>query len=350
MYESARPFGKIAPDFAQTRHDRRNKIIMQLRWQICLALLCASTECSPATIPAVNTVKHDPALSAIPDLPGPGFSYDAAYTLPRITPIASIMACIAAMHDLALLNWNSYIGEPRTWTHPGFPEVSVIMDDVGGSKSTVRFALWLMQAAVRDMMFRNRYRTAAFLGRYRKVLIGRLQFVHNPTAGVEKVGTSTETNIGTETSGSNVSFRFEVPSAPGRAISNNPLAARVDYLDKRMDMRDTYFIIIWLLMAFGSRGYQPLRIFHCNVRSLTVEAMTVWTNVSRPPRGEHPLTAADMVNMVAQLALVVQRDHRYREMNVLIYDDGIEVARGAIRIRPLPRDLVVPSTANVTVA
>ena len=323
---------------------------MQLRWKICLALLCASTECSPATIPAVNTVKIDPALSAIPDLPGLGFSYDAAYTLPRITAIASIMACIAAMHDLALLNWNSYIGEPRTWTHPGFPEVSVIMDNVGGSKSTVRFALWLMQAAIRDMMIRNTYRTAAFLGRYRKVLIGRLQFVRNPTAGVAKIGSSTETNIGNETGGSNVSFRFEVPSAPGRALSNHRLGARVDYLDKRMDMRDTYFIIIWLLMAFGSRGYQPLRIFHCNIRSLTVEAMTIWTDLSHPPRGQHLLTAADMVNMVAQLALVVHRDHRYREMNVLIYEDGVEVARGAIRTRPLPRDLAVPLTANVSVA
>ncbi|KAL8892969.1 MAG: hypothetical protein Q9192_005545 [Flavoplaca navasiana] len=295
-------------------------------------------------------MNQDPALSAIPDLPGQGFSYDAAYTLPRITPVASIMACIAAMHDLALLNWNSYIGEPRTWTHPGFPEVSVIMDDVGGSKSTIRFALWLMQAAIRDMMIRNSYRTAAFLGRYQRVLIGRLQFVRNPTAGVAKLGRSTETNIGDETSGSNVSFRFEVPSAPGRAISIDPFGARIDYLDKRMDMRDTYFTIIWLLMAFGSHGYQPIRIFHCIVKSITVEAMTIWNNMSHPPRGQHPLRAADMVEMVAQLALVVQRDHRYREMNVLIYEDGVEIARGAIRIRPLPRDLAVPLTANVTLA
>ncbi|KAI4268101.1 MAG: hypothetical protein LQ337_008039 [Flavoplaca oasis] len=323
---------------------------MQLHWQICLVLLCASTDCSPAALPAVNTVNQNPKLSAIPDLPGQGFSYDAAYTLPRITPIASIMACIAAMHDLVLLNWDSYIGDSRTWTHPNYPEVSVIVDDVGGSKCTVRFALWLMQAAIRDMMIRNRYRTAAFLGRYQRVLVGRLQFVRNPITGGEKLGTPTETNLSNETSGSNVSFRFELPSAPGRVISNDPLGARVDYLDKRMDMRDTYLTIIWLLMAFGSRGYQHLRIFHCNVKSLTVEVMTIWTNVSHPPRGQQPLTTADMVNMVAQLALAVQRDHRYWEMNIFIYEDGLETARGAIRTRPLPGGLVVPLTANVTVA
>ena len=328
----------------------QKQLIMQLRRLTCIAILCTKTYCIPTALPATTPGKHDLALSAIPDLPDREFTYDVTYIKPPLTPTACVMACIAAMHELALLDWNTYISTERTWTHPNSPKASLILDNVGGSRCTVRFALWLIQAAIRHMMIQHRYQTSAFLGRYRKVLIGRVQFVRNPVYGVEGSETSADPGIGGEKNGSSLSFKLKVPSAPGPAILNNRLGASVEYLPKRMDIRDTYFIIIWLIMAFGSHGYQPLRIFQCNFVSITVEARTIWNSALRPASREGLLSAADMVNFVAQLAVVVHRDNKYREMNVLVYDGGVEVARGAIRTSPLPRGMPVPLTANVTVA
>lgn len=321
---------------------------MQLRLQVCIALLCAATKCNPVAVPAIIPAGQDLGLSALPDLPDLDFTYDAAYTIPHLSSTASIMACVAAMRELALLDMNSNIGRTKTWTHPGYPEVSVLMEEVGGSRSTVRFAMWLIQAAIKDIMVRQRYQTSAFLGQYRNVIIGRVQFIrHQHAGGAEPQIT---VGVGGEKSSSDVSFDLKLPSTTGRTASNDDFSASVQYLDKVMDKRDTFFTIIWLLMAFGSHGNEPLRVYGCNVLSVTAEVRTIWNSVTRPARQHYLLKAADMVNMVAHLAVVLVRVNHYREMNLIISEDGVEIARGAIRTRPLPGELAFPLTSNVTVS
>ncbi|KAL8671952.1 MAG: hypothetical protein Q9168_003578 [Polycauliona sp. 1 TL-2023] len=299
---------------------------------------------------ATSLVGQDLGFSSLPDLPDQDLTYDAQYLPGTLSSIASFMACVAAMHELALLEKDSFIGDNRIWFHPGYPEVSVTMVEVEGCRSTARWAMWLIQAAIRDIMIRSRYQTAEFLGQYRKVKIGIVQILksrhpvpldmpqQSSIAGATKPSTSND-----------VSFKVQKPNGTGSTILADPYDARVNYLDKPMDMRDTFFSLIWLLMAFGTYGHMPLRVFHISFLTITTEVRTIWNRVPHSPSGEPPLTAADMVNMVASLAVVLARDLTFKEMNVFVIEKGVLIARGAIRTEALPRGLVLPMTSNVTV-
>ncbi|KAL8648697.1 MAG: hypothetical protein Q9226_005894 [Calogaya cf. arnoldii] len=323
---------------------------MKLRSQICTALLCAATKCISAAVPATFLAGQKPRLSALPDLPNPDFHYDAAYTLPHFSPTASIMACVAAMRELALLDKNAYLGEIKSWTHSGYPEVTVLIEDVGGSRSTVRFAMWVIQAAIKDMMQRSMFQTSAFLGHYRNTIIGRVQFLPHQVVGVDNepqntAGAGPDADGGKSSSG--VSFNFESPAfLPAVTASKGDFDARVQYVGKAMDLRDVYFTLIWLMLVFGSYGNEPLRVLECKVPSVTIEVRTLWNSVARPEMRPRPLTAADMVNMLAALAVVVEKDHEFSEMDIVIFEEGVVIARGVIRLGdPLASSLLTP---NVT--
>lgn len=42
-----------------------------------------------------------------------------------------------------------------------------------------------------------------------------------------------------------------------------------------------------------------------------------------------------MVNMIARLAVVLVRDDTWKEMNLIVEDGVVVIARGAIRVKPL---------------
>ncbi|KAL8790931.1 MAG: hypothetical protein Q9213_000356 [Squamulea squamosa] len=258
------------------------------------------------------------------------------------------MASVAAMRELAQLNINSFIGNTKTWSHPGYPGASVTMQGQGGKRSSIRFAMWLIQASIKDTMLRERYQTAVFFGWYHGARIGRVIFSATGYDNVE--ATSRVATPVVQNNLSSLSFNLDIPSTGRSPVSQDDLDARVQYIGKAMDRRDSFFTMIWLLMAFGCHSNQPLRAFSCSVPAVTVEARTIWNAVMRPPSHPYMLKAGDMVNMIAQLAVVLARDQTYREMNVIITDEGVEIARGVIRTRPLPPSSALPLTPNVTIS
>ncbi|KAL8770426.1 MAG: hypothetical protein Q9209_003852 [Squamulea sp. 1 TL-2023] len=236
------------------------------------------------------------------------------------------MASVAAMRRLAYLDINSFIGNTKTWSHPEYPGVSVTMRGEEGRGSSVRFAMWLIQASIKDIMFLERYQTAVFSGWYRGIRVGRITFSATGHANVE--GTSRIATPSVKNNISSISFDLNISSTGRSPVSTDHLDARVQYVDKAMDRRDAFFTMIWLLMAFASRYNEPLGAYSCSVPAVTAEVRTIWNAVLRPPRPPYLLKAGDMVNMIAQLAVVLTRDQVYQEMNVIISDEGVEIARG----------------------
>ncbi|KAL8998626.1 MAG: hypothetical protein Q9169_002377 [Polycauliona sp. 2 TL-2023] len=307
-------------------------------------------DCTSATLPATNAIGQDLGVPSLPNLPDKDLTYDVRYLSGQLSPRASIMACVAAMHELALLDMNTSIGQRRRWTHPNYPGVIVSMEEHQGSRSTARFAMWLIQAAIRDMMLRQTYQPSELRGQYRKVPIGRVYFSQSSQHTVPLEQAQTTAPAASKQSINGVSFNLQLPKGPGRTASNDAYNARVQYLDKPMDMRDAFFSVIWLLMTFGGYGHEPLRVSHIVVLSITVEVKSVWNTVRRSPGGAYSLTAADMVNMVASLAVVLEREPNLREMNVLVSEGEVLLARGAIRTGPLPREMASALMANVTMS
>ena len=52
--------------------------------------------------------------------------------------------------------------------------------------------------------------------------------------------------------------------------------------------------------------------------------------------------------MLAGLAVQILRENKFNEMDIIISEDGVTIARGAIRTKPLPRPPTVLAAANVT--
>ncbi|KAL8856137.1 MAG: hypothetical protein Q9178_007262 [Gyalolechia marmorata] len=313
---------------------------MQLHIQIGSILLYAVTICIAAAVPSATPAAQGLELSALPDLPDQDFRYVTLYRGPSFSFRTAVMASVAAMHKLASLNFGSSIRNPSTWTHPDYPGVNITMHGDEGERPTVRFAMWLIQAAIKDMMVRDRYATAVFIGFYREVQIGRVWFLATPHAGTEEPQISAAAGAGKDRNGS--SFDVEIASAVRTVASDDKLHADTVYLAKAMDKRDSFYTCLWLLMALGAHDNDPLGFVQFVFQAITVEVRSIWNTVKRPSSHPDVLRTGDMVNMIAHLPIIMMHDDMFREMNVIVSDEGVVIARGAIRTSPKPGQLALP--------
>ncbi|KAL8734994.1 MAG: hypothetical protein Q9166_001119 [cf. Caloplaca sp. 2 TL-2023] len=330
------------------KHDPSKYVVMRLHLQTCTSALYIVSLCIAAAVPTARPALEDLDVSTLPDVPGRDFRYVAAYREPTLPKTACIMASVAAMRELAHLNINSYISNAQAWTHQEYPGVSITVWGEGGRRSTVRFAMFMVQAGIRDMMIRNRYQTSIFFGWFRDARIGRIVFTSEPHTNDKPSQISAIPD--TEVHRTRISFDLELPSAITTPASNEKLHADVQYLEKAMDSRDSFLMIIWLLMALGAHDDEPLDTFQCSILAITVEVRTVWNAVKRPASHSYFLKSGDMVNMVANLAVILLRENTYREMNLIITDNTVEIARGVVRTRSLLKEIQLPVTANVTIS
>lgn len=329
---------------------------MRIHLQCCLFLRHAISFCTAAVIsngiiplPTAIPTVEDFNVSALPDMPDQDFRYVAAYREPVLPNTACIMAGVSAMRELALLDINSLVSDTEKWTHPDYPGVVVSLAGERGERLTVRWAMWLVHAGVKDMMLRTRYQTSTFFGWFRDVKIGHVMFDAIAVEAKTAPQLPRMSPIASTTSGSRVSFNFSLPGPEAaNPAANDDLHAQVEYVGKAMDSRDSLEMIIWLLMSLGPRDNEPLAVYQCTIPAITSNVVTIWNAVKRP--GSHPylLNSGDMVNMIARLAVILLREDKWQEMNVVISDDGVVIARGAIRTKPLSGPIVLPATTDVS--
>ncbi|KAL8687727.1 MAG: hypothetical protein Q9224_005066 [Gallowayella concinna] len=323
---------------------------MHLHLQMCLAFLYTTLLYSAATVPAANTTRQDLELSALPDRPDQNFRHEVAYREGHSLPEnAIIMVCVAAMQEIAHLDTDAYVSNTKSWVHPEYPGVALSVLAEGGRTMSVRFARWLIHAAMRDMMFRDRYEMSVSRGWYREDFIGGITFYPEPDGSAQQSLVSPPPNA---SSGIAFSFQHGQSGTTGISTLGDQLHAYVEYEGKAMDKRDTFLSIIWLLLALGGRGGELLRSLYVKTKAITVEVRTIWNSISRPGTEQYIVTCGDLINMLARLAVILQKENRFSEMNVIIREGQgkPEIARGAIRTKPMPprTRITVPGTMNVT--
>lgn len=220
-------------------------------------------------------------VGALPNLPNPHFRYTAAYHGEVISNLASTMACVAANHELAMMGFDDPVNTAQKWTHPEYPDVALGFAEYNGKPVTVRWAMFLVYAAIKDMMLRDRYERSTFFGYYRDSPIGRVLFypVQQP-ANFPPPEATLNANTTKDTNGVTYDVRL---SAPGLSPSlNDELQARVVYLDKAMDRRDALLTIIYLLIGIGGRNNAELHAYHCTLVAITTRVSTIWNKIPSP--------------------------------------------------------------------
>ena len=262
------------------------------------------------------------------------------------------MICITAMRELALLPFEDDDIPEKTWTDPRFPEVELIVGPTrGGGKLTVRFALWMITAVTRYMMGENRFQTAYFSGTYRGSRVGDVRFSR---ATIKAAGYNTSVAQQPQTSGNTAAernlngleFTFDrVGSDTDLSVRGDQLRAKVNYLGTSINRRDMLMMILWLILWLAPRNREPLGVWRITQELLTSEVTVLWNRVKQD---RYLLTGGDVISFLAYLPEVLLREDIYQEMDIVIHDGGVTVARGSFRAKPLTGLLGLPTATNIT--
>ncbi|KAL8925661.1 MAG: hypothetical protein Q9208_003344 [Pyrenodesmia sp. 3 TL-2023] len=238
--------------------------------------------CHPAAVPPVSTPGFEELeVGALPNLPNADFRYTVAYRAESLSNLASIMACVAANRELAMMGFDEPVSTAQRWTHPEYPGVALRFVEENMKPVTVRWAIFLVYAAIRDMMLRDRYQASVFFGYYRESPIGRVLF-YPITQGANLQQSESTTIAGTpkDTNGATFDVRPFAPRA--NPSPNNILHAEVEYNDTAMDRRDALLMIIYLQISLGGRHNAPLRVYHCALAAITTKVNTIWNMIPSP--------------------------------------------------------------------
>ena len=269
-------------------------------------------------------------IGALPAMPDADFTYLAGFRLPHLPYTACVMAAVTAMRELALLDLDDHMS--GRWTHPDYPGACVSVAGLDERAITVRFALWLIHAGIREMLRRQRYEMAKFVGNFRGREVGYSIFEAYTPRDIDQRQASSghrQPPISSSKSRTIVSLTLE---------GDDQLHADVEYLPKEVDRRDIFIMLIYLMMSLASfRIDFPLMAYHASYDAISARIRTIWNGVQAPaadPR-QQDLTAGDMVSMIPKEPEHCIRENQFREMSIVSTEDETVIGRWAIRMKAI---------------
>lgn len=310
---------------------------------------------------STNTILNLIAPTAInlsdmwPNLPNEDFGYSARYHGAALPDVPCMMVCVYAMRELALLPDFSdrYLG--KTWIRDDYPQVAMSVGNPG-DMTTVRWAMWTITAAIRDMMLRNHFQTSEFNARFIGVRIGIVKFFAPNTIKLLSATNRTKSAVPqvAEAASMAVHNTATVSVNLGNSDLNTNLIddglwASLTYRTKDIPRGDVFMTIIWMLLNLAPHENNE------RVLVLTVTAPTITTAVTTrfirvkeiSPRVD-PLMYGNLISLLARLPEVLLRENRFCEMDIVVKDDGVSIGVGTIRSTVPSGSVGFPLTANVS--
>ncbi|KAL8699146.1 MAG: hypothetical protein Q9201_006174 [Fulgogasparrea decipioides] len=327
---------------------------MQARCSLLLILLqtisvrAAEAIATAGPVIARPSAAPNPNLSTLPNIPDADFDYISRYDNTPLSENACVMVFMAAMRQLALSRFEDLLPDGLSWQHERYPGVVLLLEPPQGSRTiSVRFALWTVNAALRDMMFRDRFKKMELLATYRGVRIGTVQMfppsTSTPAVNAKRGPAIMQHPQGdglAPTTSSRNSVAFDVNStrvgADGGTVTDDQLQAHVDFLAKVIDRRDIWVMTAWSMLYLAPSNPYPLGFWRTTIPSVASEVTSIWNSV-RPRPGTRPylVTNGDLISLLARLPEYLLQENKFREMNIAINENGIDLAKGSFRTKPL---------------
>ncbi|KAL6717718.1 hypothetical protein ACLMJK_005633 [Lecanora helva] len=306
-----------------------------------LFVLCryVTTTALPSNVSSTDLeLGNTHSLAAIPDLPGDDFSFRIEWRTPRISEISSIMACIWAMRELALQDFESGTISQGGWVHPRFPGVLLaVVPPAGKDRLTVRFAMWVITATLRVIVEARLNKTIALTGDYKGRTIGTAKLTEAPpddSMPLDTVGYN----------GSQLAFekpsqkRFSFPLSNASSHSGvelgsgDQLHATINFLDTAIDRYDIFFSVAWFMLACAKDNHKWLAFLNMMAEAPRSRITSSWNAVRQ---AQTRMSFGDLISFLAYLPEYCVQQETFREMDATISDDNAPVARGSIRARPI---------------
>lgn len=236
------------------------------------------------------------------------------------------------------------------------PKPRCLFTPNAGDINIVRWALWGLAAAIRDMMVRSRFQTAQYDTTYMGIQVGVVKFFapHRIDAGAK--GNLTEL-VPSQTSGpasatnhTDTTFT-SFKNSNGNVTSSNSddLWAEVTFRTAEIPIKGTFMSIVQALLNLGPLNStalitQPLAVIG---DALTVKIVTSFKRVERstPPSFNY----GHVVKGLAGLPRVMLRENKFAEVDIRLIVDGENVGNGRIRKRPM-NELALPVTMNISLS
>ena len=320
-----------------------------------LLLLCCSAF---ATMSFSNLSSIDPklgvnnSLTAIPDLPGDDFGFTIFWGREQLFEAPSIMVCIWAMRELALLDFEKDSIPQRGWIHPRFPQVQLLVSPpVGTDHLSVRFAMWVITATVRLIVTAKLNRSLDFVGFYKDKAIGAASLTQSPS-NINVPYNSSHNNgsrpdhDGSWSAGFLFSFSNVSPQSNTTLGSGDKLHAKVQFLSTPIDRDDILMGVTWFILACAKDNKKRLFVLSIEFKATLSRITTIWNPVRQ---SQYPMTIGDLISFLAYLPEYLLQQQMFREMDIVITDDGVIVARGSFRAASIGNIMELSSNPNISI-
>ena len=266
-----------------------------------------------------------------------------------------MMVCVFAMRELALLpNFDGDHEIPgKTWIRDDYPQVAMSVGNPG-DVVTVRFAMWTIAAAIKDIMIRSRFQTSQFIGTWLGIRVVFVNFFASNTIATTAVANRTKYAVPKEVSTPNDNTAIvpiNVVDLSFNATSNDDqLWASLTYKTKEISKRDMFMAIIWALLNLAPhQNEERIRLITITHFAITTSVKTSFVRVRDVPARLQQLQYGNLVSLLAKLPEILLREDMFREMDILVEDNNVVVGKGTMRLAASSGSMGLPLIANVSV-
>ena len=318
---------------------------------LSLQAIAASLPAFPANIklPTLAT-KNLSNSNRYPDLPDDSFSYSVRYGNPTISATSCMMLAVFAMRELALQDFESSF-EGKTWALYSYPDVKVSFTPKSGHTSTVRWALWSLAVAIRDMMVHNRFQTAQFETHYSQAQVGTVKFFVPHGIGAEAGANQTGLAPSLTPAPASATNGTDTILISSSDLEDNPggLFIQMAFRTIGIPRMDVFMSIVQGLLNLAPKSStrritKPLAVIG---DALTFNIATSFTSIERssPPF----LRYSHIMLTLAALPRLMLREGKFDEVDVKLLLDDHVIGNGMMRRGPRI-GLQALVTANVSVS
>lgn len=328
-------------------------------------LLCILSLSKAAAIPALISTNTNLNLitptatnlsDSLPNLPNEDFEYSVHYHGSSLPDVPCMMVTVFAMRELALEVFSEKI-DGKTWIMNGYPHVAMSVENPGDIL-TVRWTMWTISAAIKDMMRRNRFQTSEFKGTYLGHPIGVVKFFAPNTIETVAMAKGAANAVPQIAGGASIANQSTATISINRddrkvnATSNDDqLRASLTYKTKEISRRDMFNTIIWMLLNLAPhKNDERVLVITVTTPAITTSVTTHFIRVPRIPPRIEPLKYANLISLLAKLPEVLLRVNMFREMDIVVKDVDVAIGKGTLRSTDLDGFVGFPLTANIVVS
>ncbi|KAL8838131.1 MAG: hypothetical protein Q9170_002272 [Blastenia crenularia] len=316
---------------------------MQCSNWFLLASLYAHLSLAAAPTPTTN-------LSALPNFPDNRFTMTVSHQLPSIDWTSCQMVIFKGLRDLTLRDFNGQLeSNIHVYNDKNLPQAYLSVGPglgPGSGKPSIRFAIWTVAVAMRDVLTRQECKKASYTGYWEGRPMVLLSFLAHEQVGEmqgameqrkrhrrDEVRPISFTPGAREDIGNSSFISFPRQRNDQRNLGVDELSASVTYLSKPLDRRDSFMHIATLMLGLAPINARPLSVFRSSEMAITAKVQSILNRAGRVV--PYVLTAGDLISMLAVLPMTLLDDKVWREMDEDIGDNehgGVKIAKGTFRV------------------